>query len=612
MSPQKLGPDSHSEPGICAISSSDADDIDPYLIADNHPHAFLTAAPWADGFREGLSIRAQYARAHYAQDLDRYIALATELGLVEADEISQYLDNGHFIPGGIEFCMCPVSTYVDYVSKIETLNRAYLSRYQPVHRSDYQDRFLCYCNERLGSYFLMKLLQAMPDQGNDCAGYMHLVTATKAITPGDWRPEPVTAHAQPAQTGRTCVIHVALAHAGTAGLQFALRNYDDGQSISAGNMVAPGYPSNKELLAGALEQHEIDACLDFVDRLGRSDLDPRYHACAWVLNDLRRDMGQHPQRDDIRAKVSSWISAQATSRVIFSSPEWHCAPFALKRLSAWLATLFDDIEIIAYGQPFEDDFAATLAAGLTSVPRAQLRQFWRQPLERMPIDSSSVVATIQKCFAASKVTVVTCHPMALIGNDIVHDFCARTGLDVQKLDAMPDSTCLSAQATAVLAVFAEHTNDDPDSDTVLGNRMALHKVLESFGSHEFLPSKTLVASAAKKHPTSHARTRKTGQPTVSTKQDILDYAEQQIEQLRVHLEKHWSLRLPKHLKTHKDLGLYLDRLMHSDLKSQISPILPQNFDPDRYLRLNKDVAKANVDPAAHFLKHGYYEGRRSG
>ena len=39
--------------------------------------------------------------------------------------------------------------------------------------------------------------------------------------------------------------------------------------------------------------------------------------------------------------------------------------------------------------------------------------------------------------------------------------------------------------------------------------------------------------------------------------------------------------------------------------------LPANFDPARYLALHADVARHNADPVEHYLRHGYYEGRRT-
>jgi hypothetical protein len=38
--------------------------------------------------------------------------------------------------------------------------------------------------------------------------------------------------------------------------------------------------------------------------------------------------------------------------------------------------------------------------------------------------------------------------------------------------------------------------------------------------------------------------------------------------------------------------------------------LPPDFDPTMYLRANPDVAAAKIDPAAHWVKHGRFEGRR--
>lgn len=38
--------------------------------------------------------------------------------------------------------------------------------------------------------------------------------------------------------------------------------------------------------------------------------------------------------------------------------------------------------------------------------------------------------------------------------------------------------------------------------------------------------------------------------------------------------------------------------------------LPTGFSPDRYLRLNPDVAAAGIDPGQHYLEHGFDEGRR--
>jgi hypothetical protein len=38
--------------------------------------------------------------------------------------------------------------------------------------------------------------------------------------------------------------------------------------------------------------------------------------------------------------------------------------------------------------------------------------------------------------------------------------------------------------------------------------------------------------------------------------------------------------------------------------------LPADFDPERYLELNSDVAAAGANPAGHWREFGYREGRR--
>lgn len=38
--------------------------------------------------------------------------------------------------------------------------------------------------------------------------------------------------------------------------------------------------------------------------------------------------------------------------------------------------------------------------------------------------------------------------------------------------------------------------------------------------------------------------------------------------------------------------------------------LPDDFDPDRYVRLHPDLVAARVDGTAHYMRHGYFERRR--
>jgi hypothetical protein len=188
LSPVKFGVESLAEPEIRAISTAACARLDVYDSASNHPEPFLTAQPWNHGFGEGLSLRDQYARVHHLPDLERYTELAIELGATDPTSIKNAFDGKKFFPGGIEFTMCPVSVYLDRVGCLERLCRAYLERYNPVRRSDYQDRFLCYCNERLGSMFLEAELGLIGASKANCYGFMHTVSDTQEIEPGNWQP----------------------------------------------------------------------------------------------------------------------------------------------------------------------------------------------------------------------------------------------------------------------------------------------------------------------------------------------------------------------------------------------------------------------------------------
>ena len=48
---------------------------------------------------------------------------------------------------------------------------------------------------------------------------------------------------------------------------------------------------------------------------------------------------------------------------------------------------------------------------------------------------------------------------------------------------------------------------------------------------------------------------------------------------------------------------------HARSMMSIEPKLPKDFDPKAYLKANPDVKAAKVDPAQHWLSHGYKEGR---
>jgi hypothetical protein len=66
-----------------------------------------------------------------------------------------------------------------------------------------------------------------------------------------------------------------------------------------------------------------------------------------------------------------------------------------------------------------------------------------------------------------------------------------------------------------------------------------------------------------------------------------------------------SVKLPVKVKRLGEFKGPIDLFVYG-----LPPTLPGGFSPARYLKLNPDVAAAGVDPAKHYLEHGFQEGRR--
>lgn len=121
-----------------------------------------------------------YSSVHNIADLLRYVAIAIELGVLTADESYSFLTMGHLISGGIELGTFPAHWWSPTCQKVGQVSIAFAERHQPFHAEDpYQKRAIAFCQERLGSYLLIKELLARFN-GNiptTLFGTMHTVAA---------------------------------------------------------------------------------------------------------------------------------------------------------------------------------------------------------------------------------------------------------------------------------------------------------------------------------------------------------------------------------------------------------------------------------------------------
>lgn len=122
-----------------------------------------------------------YSHSHHAEDLLRFAAEAVELGVLEATEVAAFFEEKVFLMGGIELGVFPAGFWLATVSAIESVIWACVRRY-PVVREGYQTRAWAFCAERLGSYLLLKHLNALY---RSRGGYEQFFGQLNLITKGD-------------------------------------------------------------------------------------------------------------------------------------------------------------------------------------------------------------------------------------------------------------------------------------------------------------------------------------------------------------------------------------------------------------------------------------------
>ena len=97
----------------------------------------------------------QYASVHRAQDLLHFTAEAAELGILAPAEVHAFLDDGEFVPGGLELGVYPARFWLREVEALEAVVRRCIERH-PAPPEGPQRRAWSFCCERLGSYLLLR------------------------------------------------------------------------------------------------------------------------------------------------------------------------------------------------------------------------------------------------------------------------------------------------------------------------------------------------------------------------------------------------------------------------------------------------------------------------
>jgi predicted O-linked N-acetylglucosamine transferase (SPINDLY family) len=172
MARRPMGTEARNYPGLYLVARGDAAALDLDAIHAEVTTPYLLPQPLALG-----NLYAQYATCHRGTDLLRYTAIATELNVITEQETLAFFNTTHMIPGGIEFGIYPIPVFLEIMEKVSAVAMAFLQQHRPVCLDAEQRRAVSFCNERLGSYLLIKRLEqdyqhTIP---TDIFGYMHNV-----------------------------------------------------------------------------------------------------------------------------------------------------------------------------------------------------------------------------------------------------------------------------------------------------------------------------------------------------------------------------------------------------------------------------------------------------
>jgi hypothetical protein len=159
-----------------------------YRVKDAVPRRMIEGERFADAFHPGdasFLVSAplrftrvfwhrrgdlrEYARDHRVEDLLRFVAEATELGVLGRREVESFFREDVIVPGGAELGVYPAAFWLDATEQIERVVRACVARHVTA-RDAYQARLWSFCAERPGSWLVLKRFRAEVASGVDGIG----------------------------------------------------------------------------------------------------------------------------------------------------------------------------------------------------------------------------------------------------------------------------------------------------------------------------------------------------------------------------------------------------------------------------------------------------------
>ncbi|MBY5662165.1 hypothetical protein [Rhizobium leguminosarum] len=117
------------------------------------------------------NISYHYASCHNIVDFFRYTAFSVEANTLPQAEALHFFNSSTLVPGGIELGTYPTDWWLDTFVRLVAPSLEFAKRYQPFQAEDpVQKRAISFCQERLGSYLLIKRLAEL--YGNNLPGFL--------------------------------------------------------------------------------------------------------------------------------------------------------------------------------------------------------------------------------------------------------------------------------------------------------------------------------------------------------------------------------------------------------------------------------------------------------
>lgn len=181
VSRQKFGKSSKNYVGTNVLFSEEAEKLN--LYSNNYnDYEFTVSAPLQIG-----NLSKQYLTYHHISDLLKYTALAVDLNVISEEDSYLFLNCAHLIIGGLELGTYPLYWWKEKFNDLQKVSLEFIRKCIPANPNDpYQKRAVAFCQERLGSFILLKKMSSQY-QGNlpiALFGTIHTVSDTGTYNRG--------------------------------------------------------------------------------------------------------------------------------------------------------------------------------------------------------------------------------------------------------------------------------------------------------------------------------------------------------------------------------------------------------------------------------------------